>query len=158
MKKPVNLLILIFLLCLGLCACSDTVSSITLPSGESIQFPATETTVDPTIETTVEPTVETTVETTAEPTVETTVETTVEPTVETTVETTAEPTVETTVETTAEPTAETTQEETDMVWIPTKGGKKYHKKSTCRNMIDPDEVTIEEAEELGFTPCKKCYK
>ena len=45
-----------------------------------------------------------------------------------------------------------------MVWIPTKGGKKYHSKATCSNMSEPDYVTIEEAERLGFTPCKKCYK
>lgn len=46
----------------------------------------------------------------------------------------------------------------DMVWIPTKGGKKYHSTKTCSNMDDPDHVTKEEAENLGFTPCKKCYK
>lgn len=46
----------------------------------------------------------------------------------------------------------------DMVWIPTKGGKKYHSTKTCSNMDDPDHVTKEEAEDLGFTPCKKCYK
>ena len=44
-----------------------------------------------------------------------------------------------------------------MVWIPTKGGKKYHNDSECSGMIDPDYVTISEAEALGFTPCKKCY-
>ncbi len=45
----------------------------------------------------------------------------------------------------------------NMVWIPTKGGKKYHNTKTCSNMDDPDHVTKEEAEDLGFTPCKKCY-
>ena len=44
-----------------------------------------------------------------------------------------------------------------MVWIPTNGGKKYHSHSDCSNMIDPEYVTISEAEALGFTPCKKCY-
>lgn len=44
------------------------------------------------------------------------------------------------------------------VWIPTKGGKKYHNKPTCSNMSNPDEVTKAEAEAKGFTPCKKCYK
>jgi len=44
-----------------------------------------------------------------------------------------------------------------MVWIPTKGGKKYHTREDCSNMIDPDYVTKEEAEELGFTPCKRCH-
>lgn len=44
-----------------------------------------------------------------------------------------------------------------MVWIPTKGGTKYHKKSTCSGMDGPEQVTISEAEARGFTPCKKCY-
>ena len=43
-----------------------------------------------------------------------------------------------------------------MVWIPTNGGKKYHSKSTCSNMIDPILVTEEEAIERGFDACKKC--
>ena len=45
----------------------------------------------------------------------------------------------------------------DMVWIPTKGGKKYHARSGCSNMIDPDYVSKSEAASRGFTPCKKCY-
>ncbi len=43
------------------------------------------------------------------------------------------------------------------VWIPTNGGTKYHKTSTCSKMIDPENVSVEEAERLGFTPCKRCY-
>ena len=46
--------------------------------------------------------------------------------------------------------------EVKMVWIPTNGGKKYHSKRTCSNMIDPEYVTLEEAEQRGFTDCKKC--
>ena len=42
------------------------------------------------------------------------------------------------------------------VWIPTKGGKKYHSHPGCSNMDGPREVTVSEAEALGFTPCKKC--
>lgn len=45
----------------------------------------------------------------------------------------------------------------DMVWIPTKGGKKYHSHSGCSNMIDPDYVSKSDAVDRGFTPCKKCY-
>ncbi len=45
-----------------------------------------------------------------------------------------------------------------MVWIPTKGGKKYHSKSSCSNMDNPQRVTISEAKRQGFTACKKCYK
>lgn len=45
----------------------------------------------------------------------------------------------------------------EMVWIPTHGGKKYHSKSTCSNMKDPDKVTLSKAKAEGFTACKKCY-
>ena len=44
-----------------------------------------------------------------------------------------------------------------MVWIPTKGGKKYHKSSGCSNMEDPIQVTKSEAISQGFDACKKCY-
>ena len=46
----------------------------------------------------------------------------------------------------------------DMVWI-AGSGKKYHRKSDCGNM-NPDnaiQMTREEAESKGYTPCKKCY-
>ena len=45
-----------------------------------------------------------------------------------------------------------------MVWIPTKGGKKYHSNKSCSGMDSPDHVTKSQAEQQGFTPCKKCYK
>lgn len=44
-----------------------------------------------------------------------------------------------------------------MVWIPTKGGTKYHTYAGCSNMKDPEQVTQSEAESRGFTPCKKCH-
>jgi len=44
-----------------------------------------------------------------------------------------------------------------MVWIPTKGGTKYHTHAGCSNMDDPEQVTQSEAESLGFTPCKRCH-
>lgn len=44
-----------------------------------------------------------------------------------------------------------------MVWIPTKGGTKYHSRSNCSNMDDPEKVTKSEAEALGFTACKRCH-
>ena len=43
-----------------------------------------------------------------------------------------------------------------MVWIP-KSGKKYHSSSSCSNMKNPSQVTIEKAQSLGYTPCSKCY-
>lgn len=45
-----------------------------------------------------------------------------------------------------------------LVWIPTNGGTKYHSKSSCSNMKNPEQVTKEEAIDRGFEPCKKCYK
>ncbi len=44
-----------------------------------------------------------------------------------------------------------------MVWIPTKGGTKYHTHAGCSNMDNPKQVTQSEAESRGFTPCKKCH-
>lgn len=43
------------------------------------------------------------------------------------------------------------------VWIPTKGGKKYHSRPSCSNMIDPEQVTLDDAKAQGFTACKRCY-
>lgn len=44
-----------------------------------------------------------------------------------------------------------------LVWVPTHGGKKYHTKSSCSNMKDPMQVTIETAQSNGYGPCSKCY-
>ena len=44
-----------------------------------------------------------------------------------------------------------------MVWIPTKGGTKYHTNAGCSNMEGPEQVTQAEAESRGFTPCKRCH-
>ena len=51
---------------------------------------------------------------------------------------------------------ETVQTET-LVWIPTNGGTKYHSKSSCSNMDNPQQVTLSEAQARGFTACKRCY-
>ena len=53
------------------------------------------------------------------------------------------------------PTHEDTQG--NLVWVPTKGGKKYHSRSGCSGMEGPMQVTVERATALRFTPCKKCY-
>lgn len=44
-----------------------------------------------------------------------------------------------------------------LVWIPTHGGSKYHSNSSCSNMVDPIQITADEAIAQGFTTCKKCY-
>lgn len=43
-----------------------------------------------------------------------------------------------------------------MVWIP-KTGSKYHSNSGCSGMKNPTQVTLSQAESMGYTPCKKCY-
>lgn len=52
------------------------------------------------------------------------------------------------------------QEETvgELVWVPVNGGKKYHKTSTCSNMKDPMQVSVETALANGYTACKRCHK
>ena len=54
---------------------------------------------------------------------------------------------------TKDPNASNTQ----MVWIPTNGCKKYHSKSGCSGMLEPKQVTLSEAVNLGFSPCKRCH-
>ncbi len=44
----------------------------------------------------------------------------------------------------------------EMVWIPNSGSK-YHSHSGCSNMKNPRQVTKEEAEEMGYEPCKRCH-
>ena len=66
-------------------------------------------------------------------------------------------TSQSTPETPATPTTDSSGEpEADMVWIP-KSGTKYHSHSGCSNMKNPSQVTKEEAEDRGYTPCKKCW-
>ena len=49
--------------------------------------------------------------------------------------------------------APTTQAPTEniaiMVWIPTNGGTKYHSRSSCSNMKNPQQVTKKEAEQIA---------
>lgn len=42
------------------------------------------------------------------------------------------------------------------VWIPYSGSK-YHKSSTCSGMRSPRQVTVNEAINLGYGPCSRCY-
>lgn len=87
----------------------------------------------------------------------TTVLTVPETTVPTVPETTA-PTVPKTVAPTSAPVyVEPVQPQEEMVWIPTNGGTKYHSRSSCSNMDNPQQVTVSQAESRGFTPCKKCH-
>lgn len=53
--------------------------------------------------------------------------------------------------------SESTVKNQEQVWIDNTG-KKYHNKSSCSNMSDPYQVTVDEAVNRGYDPCKKCYK
>lgn len=57
----------------------------------------------------------------------------------------------------AAPAPAQSQQQEVMVWIPTHGGTKYHSRSSCSGMENPQQVTLEEAQALGFTPCKRCH-
>lgn len=52
--------------------------------------------------------------------------------------------------------AENTDNQEQMVWIP-QSGSKYHSDPTCSGMDNPRQVTISEAQSMGYEPCKKCY-
>ena len=55
-----------------------------------------------------------------------------------------------------EPVVSNNSGSSTMVWIP-KSGKKYHRSSSCSNMKNPSQVTLQKAQSLGYTPCSKCY-
>ena len=55
-----------------------------------------------------------------------------------------------------EPVVSNNSGSSTIVWIP-KSGKKYHRSSSCSNMKNPSQVTLEKAQSLGYTPCSKCY-
>lgn len=56
-----------------------------------------------------------------------------------------------------ENTGETETPSEDVCYIyPT--GKKFHVNSSCSSKSVPREVTVSEAESMGYTPCKKCAK
>lgn len=52
---------------------------------------------------------------------------------------------------------ETPSGSTVMCWIPTNGGTKYHTSPNCSNMKGPIEITVNEAQTMGFTACKRCH-
>lgn len=84
-------------------------------------------------------------------------ETTLAPT--TTPTTTPAPTTTPTPTTTIQQTEATTTAtvpQQNLVWI-SETGKKYHRISSCSNMNNPRQVTLDEAQNLGLEPCKRCY-
>lgn len=57
-----------------------------------------------------------------------------------------------------EPTIETAQNinSYQMVWIP-RTGEKYHSYAGCCGMVNPSEVTITHAKNMGYTACSNCW-
>ena len=105
------------------------------------------------------PTIKPTVEPTATPSPSPTPEPTATPSPSPTPEPTAMPSPSPTPEPTAKPTpaAQTSSSESSAkVWIDDTA-KRYHKSSTSCGMDNPYEVTVEEAERMGKTPCGRCY-
>lgn len=92
-------------------------------------------------------------ETTPTPTTIPTPTTTPVPT--TTLTPTTTPTPVTTIQQT-EATTIAPEPQQNLVWI-SKTGKKYHRNSSCSNMKNPSQVTLDKAQSLGLEPCKKCY-
>ena len=45
----------------------------------------------------------------------------------------------------------------NLVWVPVNGGTKYHSYSSCSNMKDPIQVTVEKAIANGYEACKRCH-
>lgn len=116
-------------------------------SGKSSDKPSTDPTMETTIATEVATEESTVPATTSEPTE------TIIPTEETTESTEAS----TEPETLVQETTEATEPMEEMVWIPTNGGTKYHRRSSCSNMEDPQQVPLSQAIAMGFTPCKRCH-
>lgn len=52
--------------------------------------------------------------------------------------------------------SENSDSQEQMVWIP-QSGSKYHSDPSCSGMDNPRQVTISEAQGMGYEPCKKCY-
>lgn len=46
----------------------------------------------------------------------------------------------------------------ELVWVPTKGGTKYHSRPDCSGMAEPVQVARVKAEQDGYTACKRCHK
>ena len=50
----------------------------------------------------------------------------------------------------------TTEKKVEMVWV-SSSGTKYHSKSTCSNMNSPRQISLEDAQNGGYTACSRCH-
>lgn len=46
--------------------------------------------------------------------------------------------------------------DSDHVWIPVNGGKRFHVDDTCSKMVEPRPCTKDLAYDFGFSPCGRC--
>ena len=166
MKKSICLFIAL-VLSFSLTACTNmdysnfedadtTTTTIMTDAKTTTTVDITTTTIKPTTTTTTKKTTTTSKSTTTSTTQKST--TTTKATTTTTTITTTTTKVTTTTTKATIITTETHTDTDDLVWIPTNGGKKYHSKSSCSNMINPIQVTKSEAIDQGFGPCGRCYK
>lgn len=135
MKKLLFLLVFVF--CIG-----STAGCVELP----------ETTPELTTKTTMSTTTAAQTTTTIIPTTTVTVTTTKVPTT-TAIKTTIKAVTTTQKSSTVKTTIEKNKQ---MVWIPTSGSK-YHTYSGCSNMKNPSQIPLSEAQQLGYTACKRCH-
>lgn len=63
---------------------------------------------------------------------------------------------EPTIQATPEPQEQDQQPQEQMVWI-SQSGSKYHSDPSCSGIENPTEVTLSEAQDMGYEACKKCY-
>lgn len=63
---------------------------------------------------------------------------------------------EPTTEATPEPQEQDQQPQEQLVWIP-QSGSKYHIDPSCSGMENPTEITLSEAQSMGYEACKRCY-
>lgn len=117
---------------------------------------STEATAITTTEAPTEQTTEAIIVETAAPSTEPPSETVTEAVTEAPTEAPTEAITEAPTETHTEAESTEAAEDVVWVWIP-KSGSKYHSKSTCSNMKNPSQASIEDAIAWGYTACSKCY-
>ena len=59
-------------------------------------------------------------------------------------------------ETSPESVSAPKEEQKTMVWI-ADGGTKYHRRSSCSNMKNPQQIELEQAISWGYESCKRCH-
>lgn len=138
---------------------TDTMVPVVKPTSSPTPMPMATATPTPTLEPTASPSPKPTLEPTASPSPKPTLEPMAPPSPKPTLKPTAAPTPQPTDPPTPEPVVEPpkiSQNIESIVWIP-QSGKKYHSHSGCSGMKNPSQVTLSDAQSMGFTACSRCY-